>query len=154
LRHLGLEKGAFTLAYCTNIWTHHQAPVARELVRLLGEDRFEMCLLEPVHEKRQNLGCEMRPPDVKWILGPPRASADIGPLREAGLRADVAILHSLPEQIMLERAEADKPTFILGERYLKKGFFQLLERLQLRRRTTEYAYGEPLARGEDLVAAG
>jgi glycosyltransferase involved in cell wall biosynthesis len=37
----------------------------------------------------------------------------------------VTVLDSFPDQIMLERADTGKPTFILGERFVKKGFFRL-----------------------------
>lgn len=75
-----MSSPSFSLAYGTNIWTHHQAPICTELVRLLGEDHFKMCLFEPVHEERRQLGWASDSPDHRWIAGPPSSSGDQLPL--------------------------------------------------------------------------
>lgn len=115
--------GNFSLAYSSNIWTHHQGPVCGELVHLLGEDRFKMCLFEPVHEERRQLGWASDIPDHKWIAGPPSTSSEKQRLRRLVCDADVAVLGACPHEVVAARAETGKPTLIMGERIWKKPFY-------------------------------
>ena len=109
----------FSLAYCTNIWSHHQGPVSRELARLLGEDRFKMCLFEPVHEERRVLGWANEIPDHKWIAGPPSTSSDMERLSQIVCDADVAVLGACPQEVQAARAATGKLTFVMSERMWK-----------------------------------
>ena len=120
-----MSSAQFRLAYCSNIWTHHQSPICLELVRLLGEDRFAMCLFEAVHEERRNLGWAGAVPDDPWIVGPPNTDGDIQRLRQIVCDADVAVLGACPQQIQAERVATGKLTFIMGERLMRKGHFRL-----------------------------
>ena len=69
------------LAYCTNIWNHHQGPVCTELAKLLGPDDFKMLLYQPLDHKysleRIKMGWNLTPPDEPWIVGPPKTCADV-----------------------------------------------------------------------------
>ena len=55
------------LAYCTNIWNHHQGPVCTELAKLLGPDDFKLLLHQPLDHKysleRIGMGWNLNPPD-------------------------------------------------------------------------------------------
>jgi glycosyltransferase involved in cell wall biosynthesis len=114
---------AFTLAYCTNFWSHHQAPVCTELARLLGEDRFKLCLFEPVDAERRQLGWAGDVPDYKWIAGPPSSTRDMERLIQIVCDADVAVIGHCPHEVRAARAATGKLTFINSERLMRDGFF-------------------------------
>lgn len=87
-----MSSPGLSLVYCTNIWSHHQAPISREFARLLGENRFKMCLFEPVPEEQRKLGYASTVPDYRWIAGPPSSSDDMERLGRIVCDADVAVL--------------------------------------------------------------
>jgi glycosyltransferase involved in cell wall biosynthesis len=120
-----MSSPGLSLAYCTNIWSHYQGALSREFVRLLGEDRFKMCLFEPVHEERRELGWASDVPDHRWIAGPPSSSGELERLSEIVCDADVAVLGSCPQQVQAARVATGKLTFIMGERMMRKGLFPL-----------------------------
>jgi glycosyltransferase involved in cell wall biosynthesis len=109
----------FSLAYCTNIWSHHQAPVCTELARLLGEDQFKMCLFESTNEDRRRIGWNSNIPARKWIAGPPGSSDDMDRLCEIVCGADVAVLGHCPQEVHAARVATGKLTFIMSERMFK-----------------------------------
>lgn len=113
----------FSLAYCTNIWSHHQGPISRELVRVLGEDCFKMCLFETVFEEQRKLGWASDVPDHKWIAGPPSSSSDLERLGQIVCDADVAVLGACPQAVREARAATGKLTFVMHERMWKKPFY-------------------------------
>ena len=120
-----MPEHVISLAYCTNIWTHHQAPICIELVKLLGVEHFKMCLFEPVHEERRQLGWASDVPDYNWIAGPPRSSSDMERLAQIVCDADVAVLGACPIEIQAVRVSTGKLTFIMSERMMRKRFFHL-----------------------------
>jgi glycosyltransferase involved in cell wall biosynthesis len=117
-----MRQPSLSLAYCTNIWSHHQSPISRELVSLLGEDRFRLCLFEPVNEERLKQGWGSAAPDCNWIAGPPRSSRETDRLREIVCVADVAVMGACPREILAARVATGKLTFVMSERMWKDPF--------------------------------
>jgi glycosyltransferase involved in cell wall biosynthesis len=115
----------FSLAYCTNVWIHHQAPVCEELVRLLGEDRFKLCLFERPSDEQLKLGYTDVVPDHRWIAGPPSCRADLEQIIQIVCDADVAVLGHCPHEVHAARVATGKLTFIMSERMMRGGFFRL-----------------------------
>jgi glycosyltransferase involved in cell wall biosynthesis len=113
---------AFSLAYCNNVWTHYQAPVSREFVRFLGEDRFRLCLFEPVNEERRRLGWAGDVPRHPWIAGPPSSSGESERIGRIVCDADVAVLGACPQEIQAARAATGKLTFVMSERMWMRPF--------------------------------
>lgn len=107
------------LVYGTNFWSHHQAPVARELARLLGPERFRLVVFEEVDAERRALGWPERE-DAPWILGPPRDLAARKRLDEECLEADVMVFGHCPREVLEARAAAGRLTLVASERVLKK----------------------------------
>ncbi|MDR3414063.1 MAG: glycosyltransferase family 4 protein [Formivibrio sp.] len=114
--------GGFSLAYCTNIWNHYQAPVCTEFSKSLGNDAFNLCLFEPVHEERRQLGWGNDIPDYRWIKGPPTSKNDFERLNQIVCNADVAVLGACPQKVQAARAATGKLTFIMSERLWKQPF--------------------------------
>lgn len=109
----------FTFVHCTNLWCLHQSLTSRELVSLLGEDRFKLCLFGTMNENLFLLGHDESTPDYKWIVGPPRSLSDVERLSQIVCDADVAVLGACPREVMVARAETGKLTFIMSERIHK-----------------------------------
>lgn len=91
----------------------------------MGEDRFKMCLFEPVQEERRQQGWTSDIPDHNWIVGPPSSSNDIERLCKIICDADVAVMGACPQKVQEARAATGKLTFVMTERLLKRGFFQI-----------------------------
>jgi glycosyltransferase involved in cell wall biosynthesis len=114
----------FSMVYGTNIWTHHQVPVATELARILGEDRFRMALFEEVPAERRRMGWhdgEVCP----WASGPPRNETEQKQLLQQCLEADVMVVGACPPEILQARAATGKLTLVSAERLLKTGYYRL-----------------------------
>ena len=114
----------FSLTYCTNYWGHLQAPVCRELARLLSENGFKMCLAGTPSVERRQLGFPVTVPDYKWLAGPPSSSGDMKRLSQVVCDADVAVLGAWPHEVEAARAATGKLTFIMSERMMRKGLFR------------------------------
>ncbi len=111
-----MNHSALTLAYCTNIWSHHQVPVCTELARQLGADRFRMCLFEPIHAERRQMGWSAGEKGLPWVAGPPESPPDMKALTKLVCDAEVAVLGAVPLRVVEQRVRTGKPTFIMGER--------------------------------------
>ncbi len=122
------------LIYGTNIWTHHQIPLATELARIFGVSQFRMALFEAVHEERCIMGWGDRE-EHAWVLGPPRNQAEMRMLVHEFLDADVAVVGACPREVLEARVATGKLTFYASERMLKKRFHHL------RMLNPRYAYG-------------
>lgn len=117
------------LAYCTNIWNHHQGPVCTELAKLLGPDDFRVLLYQPLDHKyslnRINMGWNLNPPDEPWIVGPPKtcASVDYSEQTEIACNCDVLVyMSSVPyitQELLRARKKQGKLSMLMGERLYK-----------------------------------
>jgi glycosyltransferase involved in cell wall biosynthesis len=112
-----------SVACCTNIWNHYQAALSLELVRLLGQDRYKLCLFKPLDEERRALGWADATPDCSWIAGPPSSTRDMARLGEMVCVADVAVLGDCPHEVRAARAATGKLTFVMSERMWKTPFY-------------------------------
>ena len=117
------------VVFCTNIWNHHQGPVAKELAYLLGDD-FKMLLHQPLDHPysidRIKNGWNINPPCEKWIVGPPATceNANYSKYVVVSMDADVLICDSLPPYLnyglLRQRRKSGKINIITSERLLKK----------------------------------
>lgn len=126
------QKGvsSMKLAYCTNIWNHHQGPVCTELARLLGSE-FKLLLHQPLDYKysveRINMGWNLNPPDEPWIVGPPKtcASVDYSEYVKIVMEADAIVFNSeLPYMtwdMFRIRHRQGKLNLRMGERIYRGG---------------------------------
>jgi len=114
----------FSMVYGTNIWTHHQVPVASELAKLLGPERFRMALFEKVDAERQLMGWDGGG-TCPWVIGPPKNDAEKRQILEQCLDADVMVFGACPSEVLQARVVAGKLTLVSSERLLKKPFHRL-----------------------------
>lgn len=115
------------LAYCTNIWSHHQGPVCREFAKLLG-DGFRMFVFQPLDcvwsKERQAMGWNLIPPNEPWIVGPPKTTKELSDNFFQGWieSADVLVYgenHYFDHEALLRRLKHGRLSFKMGERLLK-----------------------------------
>jgi glycosyltransferase involved in cell wall biosynthesis len=115
---------AFSMVYGTNIWTHHQVPVAKELAKKMGPERFRMALFEEVDAERQRMGWEDGG-TCPWVIGPPRNNAEKRQILEQCLEADVMVFGACPSEVLQARVATGKLTLVAAERLLKKPYHRL-----------------------------
>lgn len=119
------------LAYCTNIWNHHQGPVCTELAKLLGPDDFRLLLHQPLDHKysldRINMGWDLNPPDVPWIVGPPKTCSDVdySEYAKTVMEADAIVFNSelpyMTGDMLRARHRQGKLNLRMGERIYRGG---------------------------------
>jgi glycosyltransferase involved in cell wall biosynthesis len=107
------------MVYVTNGWGPHHAPICKELVRLLGENDFKLCLFDDRWSGQFYFQNDGNVPNYKWIEGPPRTPSDMDRMRKIICEADVAIIGSCPRRILNARIATGRLTFIMDERILK-----------------------------------
>lgn len=117
------------LAYCTNIWNHHQGPVATELAKLLGSANFKLLLHQPLDHKysvnRIKMGWNLIPPDEPWIMGPPKTceEVDYSEYVKFVAGADVMIYSDMVPYVTTEllrnRNKMGRINMMMGERVFK-----------------------------------
>ena len=116
------------VCFCTNIWNHHQGPVARELAKLLGPDDFRLFIFQPLDcdwsRERIAMGWNLSPPEDPWIVGPPKTTAELEDNFFQGWieSADVLIYGDnkfFDSTALSRRLKAGRLTFKAGERLLK-----------------------------------
>ena len=108
----------------TNIWSHHQVPVAEELAKILGPERFRLVLFEEVHAERRQMGWE-EGIDRPWLIGPPRTKQERAELVKECVEADVMVFGACPHEVLKARVADNKLTLVASERLLKKPFHRL-----------------------------
>jgi glycosyltransferase involved in cell wall biosynthesis len=113
-----------SVVYGTNMWSHHQAPVAGELAQQLGPDRFYMALFEDVSAERRRLGWSGKI-EGAWVIGPPQSVKDQEDILQKCVDADVMIWGDCPAKVLQKRVAAGKLTLVAAERLLKKPFHRL-----------------------------
>ena len=115
---------SISLVYATNIWSHHQAPVATEMARIMGWDSFRMALFEEVPVERRKMGYGER--DVSpWLIGPPADDQDKNRLLKQCQAADVLVFGACPMELLMARVSMRKLTLVATERLLKKEFHRV-----------------------------
>jgi glycosyltransferase involved in cell wall biosynthesis len=115
---------SFSIVYGTNIWSHHQIPLATELAEILGPKRFRMALFEKIHEERRRMGWTKQG-EYPWVIGPPLNVMERDEIKQQCLEADVMIFGACPAEVLKERSAAGKLTLVASERLLKKRFHHL-----------------------------
>ena len=113
-----------SLAYGTNIWSHHQKPVTTVLSKLLGCEYFKMALFEDVSAERRQMGWGEHQ-SVSWVVGPPRNEQEKYQIIKQCVEADVMVFGSCPMEVLKARVAANKLTLVASERILKKRYHSL-----------------------------
>lgn len=102
----------------TNIISHHQLPLARSFLQLIGKENFRFAAIEPPSLERQKLGwnCDE---DDPWILRASENDTHYEEYERWWNQADVVLCgHRLFDRVK-ERLGEKKLTFYMAERWWK-----------------------------------
>ena len=102
----------------TNIVSHHQLPLARELCKLVGEENFLFAATEKIDQDRLNNGWQSEYPE-KWIIHPNESAADQEKYDKFWDEADVILCGERLISRMQERIDNKKLCFYMSERWWK-----------------------------------
>jgi glycosyltransferase involved in cell wall biosynthesis len=112
------------VTFFTNFINHYQADLADCFYEKLGED-FTFVATEPIDESFKGyLSSDYS--DKKYLLNSYMNEDNFEKAVELGLSSDVVIIGSAPDLFIVERMKLDKITFRYGERWFKKGDYQIL----------------------------
>lgn len=110
----------------TNIVSHHQLPLARELCKLVGEDNFLFAATEEVNQDRLKNGWQGEYPE-KWIIHPNNSIEEKELFDRFWDEADVVLCGERLISKMQTRVDNKKLCFYMSERWWKPpvGMFRL-----------------------------
>lgn len=111
----------------TNIVSHHQLPLARELYKLVGEKNFRFAAMQGVDLSRTENGWKSDYSE-SWILRPSECMEDREEFERFWDEADVVLCGERLIEKMQERVSQKKLVFYMSERWWKPpiGAFRLL----------------------------
>lgn len=115
------------LLQVTNIVSHHQLPIARQFVKLLGENNFRFAALAPPDIGRLRLGWACNDPEP-WILRPGEIHSDRLKFERWWVEADVVLCGERLFNLFADRISRQKLCFYMSERWWKPpiGIFRML----------------------------
>ncbi len=102
----------------SNIVSHHQLPLARELSRLVGENNFRFCSTQATDDERVRLGWNCHD-DEPWILRAGERESDRIQFEEWWDSADVVLCSERLFDKMENRLVQGKLCFYMSERWWK-----------------------------------
>ncbi|WP_417315604.1 glycosyltransferase family 4 protein [Cycloclasticus pugetii] len=108
----------------TNIVSHHQLPLARELCSLVGADNFRFAAMHGLDQSRFESGWKSDYPE-RWIIRPGENDADLAEFENFWINADVVLCGERLIGKMLERVANKKLCFYMSERWWKPPIWAL-----------------------------
>jgi glycosyltransferase involved in cell wall biosynthesis len=102
----------------TNMVSHHQLPIAKYLLSILGEENFRFAATKQLDAERQKLGWNLEQQEP-WILRPGMNETDRQPFEEWWDNADVVLCGDRMFERMMDRTSRGKATFHMSERWWK-----------------------------------
>lgn len=112
------------VTFFTNFINHYQANLADSFYERLGDD-FTFVATEPIDEYfKDYLNTDFS--EKKYLLNSYSNDMNYKKALGLGLDSDIVIIGSAPDLFIAERMKLDKITFRYGERWFKKGDYQIL----------------------------
>lgn len=102
----------------TNIVSHHQLPLARELCRLVGAENFRFAAMQGTDQSRTENGWKSDYAE-SWIIRPSESSDDREEFEKFWEEADVVLCGERLINKMQERISQKKLVFYMSERWWK-----------------------------------
>lgn len=123
---MNLGANVMKILQVTNIVSHHQLPLARELCKLVGEDNFLFAATEAIDQDRLKNGWQGEYPE-KWIIHPNNSIEEKEKFDKFWDDADVVLCGERLISKMQERVNNKKLCFYMSERWWKPpvGMFRL-----------------------------
>ena len=114
------------LVFYSNMLNYHQEPLARELIKILGEDNYRFIANEPTTDAINNFQLDKKFDSVPYVVPGYKYPAEA---RKLINEADCVVISGLPVSFVSERLRADKLTFMQSEHFLKGPFKKDIMRL-------------------------
>lgn len=110
----------------SNLASHHQLPLARALIKIVGELNFKFAATSPYDAERIKNGWSLEN-NVSWILYPNSNERDLKTYNEFVQDADVVICGDRDFDLFQKRLENGKICMYMSERWFKPhhGLFRL-----------------------------
>lgn len=102
----------------SNIVSHHQLPLSRELLKIVGEGNFVFAAMQGTDKYREKLGWNVSSDD-EWIINPSVNPTDMEIFERCWSEFDVVICGERFFDKMLERVKDNKLCFYMSERWWK-----------------------------------
>lgn len=102
----------------SNIISHHQVPLARQFVKMVGAENFRFAATEPPDREREKLGWNSQE-NEPWILRAGENEGDRKIFEQWWDEADVVICGERRFRRMRDRLYVEKLTFHMSERWWK-----------------------------------
>ena len=114
------------LVFYSNMLNYHQEPLARELIKILGEENYRFIANEPTTNEINNFQLDQKFDTTSYVV-PGYKYPDKA--RELINDADCVIISGLPVSYVAERLNAGKLTFMQSEHFRKGPFMKDVIRL-------------------------
>lgn len=123
---MNLGANVMKILQVTNIVSHHQLPLARELYNLVGEDNFLFVATEALDQERLKNGWQGEYTE-KWIINPNNSIEEKEKFDKFWDEADVVLCGERLISKMQQRVDNKKLCFYMSERWWKPpvGIFRL-----------------------------
>ncbi len=106
------------ILHVTNIISHHQLPLARQLASLVGSENFRFAVTKPPDDEREKLGWNNQV-NESWILRAGEEEEDRKELENWWNEADVVLCGERHFKQMQDRLNKGKLVFYMSERWWK-----------------------------------
>lgn len=110
-----------TIVFFSNFLNHHQLPLCKELIELVGIENFHFVSTERIHEERVNMGYEDANGKYSFVVRTYESDEQKDYSIKLAHEADVAIIGSAPSIYAKIRGAHNKLTFLYRERLFKYG---------------------------------
>lgn len=108
------------LALYSNFINHHQVPLAKEFINLLGGN-YKFIATEPIPRERLDMGYHDENKKYNFIITTYDSEEGKEAARKLAMDSEIVIVGSAPDEIMNLRLPTGKITFHSSERYFKTG---------------------------------
>jgi glycosyltransferase involved in cell wall biosynthesis len=102
----------------SNIISHHQLPLARELRKIVGDENFVFAAMQAPDQEREKLGWKVESSET-WVINPSQNEEDNEFFEACWNNFDVVICGERLFDKMLSRVENGKLCFYMSERWWK-----------------------------------
>lgn len=110
-----------TITFFSNFLNHHQLPLCKEFIELVGECNFHFVSTERIHEERVQMGYEDMNVKYSFVVRAYESVVQKEYALKLAHESDVAIIGSAPLEYAEIRSTYNKPTFLYRERLFKNG---------------------------------
>lgn len=110
-----------TITFFSNFLNHHQLPLCKEFIALIGEKNFHFVSSEQIHDERKKMGYEDMNIKYQFVIRSYESQEKMNEAIKLAHESDIAIIGSSLPIFTDIRGKENKLTFIYSERLFKNG---------------------------------